>query len=148
MASLVAPRGSVRAASADGLLTTARFESNGWQVVCAQGSIDVATVAVFETQLQNAQRQNDQRSRLVIDLSEVTVFDVAGFASLLTARSEARSRGVQLRLVVGVRAVHLLDALKSCANWLIYRSVVSATDMDDVDAAMRQLMHDEMTAQR
>jgi anti-anti-sigma factor len=143
MSHLVAPRGSIRATSADRSLTTASFPANGWRVVSAKGVINAATVMTFETQL-DAARGN----RLVIDLSDVTVFDVAGFASLLTARSEARSRGVQLRLVVGERAVHLLDALKSCASWLIYRSILSATDQDDVDAAMRQLMHDEMTAQR
>jgi anti-anti-sigma factor len=143
MSTLVAPRGSVRASASDGSLTTARFQTNGWHVVRARGAINAGTVAVLDTQLQCV-----VGNRLVIDLTEVTVFDVAGFASLLTARSEARSRGVQLRLVVGERAVHLLDALKSCANWLIYRSVTSATDTDDVDAAMRQLMHDEMTAQR
>lgn len=75
-----------------------RLPRPGTVVVAARGEVDLLTAPDLarglEQHLQDA-------STLVVDLSEMEFFGAAGIEVLLQVQTEARRRGIVLRLVIG-----------------------------------------------
>jgi anti-sigma B factor antagonist len=72
-------------------------------VVAVGGELDLATAGTFETHLTAALATGCPR--VVVDLTGVTFFGVAGITGLLRCRDQAAVRGTALRVVAAHRAV-------------------------------------------
>jgi|tagenome__1003787_1003787.scaffolds.fasta_scaffold19862379_2 anti-sigma B factor antagonist len=80
-----------------GLAVTAESLDDTTVVVHAAGQIDLRTVGILETMADG--RLAEGRTRLVLDLSEVTLCDSSGLSAMIRIHHRAGAAGGWLRLV-------------------------------------------------
>ena len=79
------------------------YSHDAHTIVWAQGEIDIATVHCLRQELATA--AHARRSRVIVDLTDVTFMDSTGLNALVFARREANAGGGEIQLVGACRLI-------------------------------------------